>query len=125
MSIRKLIEEDYRECVALMTNLPSEFKRALKTHERMPALFKKLESELVNVEKRLGVIDRATIKMCVYDITNMFIRMAKAQVDRKIQTKAKDVALDAMGLDIHGNGYIEELGVMIRDRQEDQSRKAE
>lgn len=113
--IRALVIQDYQECIALMNDIPEEFKRSLKAHERTPKLLDNLARELSAAE-RLVHLDRPTIKMAVYDFTRMFVKTLQAYADQK-KSYEKNTALFSK-LDANGNGTIEELGITIRDRDD-------
>lgn len=88
--LRRYIEADYRECVAL-TEMPADLKQALKAHERIPAFFKNLERELAQASK-LGVLSRETIKHSVYSLTEFFINNVKREANERIMSDAMKAA---------------------------------
>lgn len=114
--IRNIIIQDYQECVQLAPNIPDEFKRSLKAHERIPVFIDNLCSELEKVKN----LTREDIKMSVYNCTEVFMNLAKSKVDQKIVADATAAELnrpkDTQGLDSNGNGFNEELEVIVQDK---------
>jgi len=54
-------------------DLPADFKRALKTHERLPAMIDNLVDELNSPAMRKRKLSQMVIIDLVYDITDLFI----------------------------------------------------
>lgn len=67
--IRAFCRRVYQDTIAKHEN--TELKRALKTHERVPAFIDNLARELGGLTFD---VKPATIEMCVRDMTNLFIR---------------------------------------------------
>ena len=68
-SLFKLIEQDYREYLALSVH-NQDLKDALKYQERTPLFYQNLARELSKVKG----LKRETIRTCVYDMTEWFIK---------------------------------------------------
>ena len=82
MSLRRLIEDAYRERLALAP-IPGELKQALRMHERVPLFFRNLERELSVLPPKFATPDH--VRTVVYDMTDLFIKL----VDRHAHEKQK------------------------------------
>src|SRR3990172_5198299 len=90
--LRRLIQQDYREAVAF-TKMPDDLRRALKTHERIPAFLTNLERELSS-HKVTKFLSRTKIKRIVYDLTAMFIKNAERVVNERMMSDAARWAIE-------------------------------
>lgn len=115
--IERLIIADYQERVALSPDIPADLRRALRTHERVPAFMSRLLAQIKQCEKKGLHLSRELIKQMTYDFTDMFIKAVKtkAEQDAKPYLFQPKPQLHEQ-LDAQGNGTIEELGITIRDR---------
>lgn len=78
MNARDFARKTYREYIENHLLIPTEFKRALKTHERVPRFIDNLSAQLLKIP---GGIKRENIKKCVEDMTEMFWRAAMRKAD--------------------------------------------
>lgn len=76
MDLIHLVRRDYQEAVAL-ADAPTELKRSLAAHERVPGFIDNLAREL----SRVPGLKRETIKVAVYELTNLFIANVKRRAD--------------------------------------------
>ena len=89
MSLRAKIQEYYHEAVAL-SQYPDEMKRALKASERVPTFINKLEEE---VQRCPMQIKPETLKLMVYDMTALFLRLIHRQAHEKGMSELAKIAL--------------------------------
>ena len=82
MSLRRLIEDAYRERLALAP-IPGELKQALRMHERVPLFFRNLERELSVLPPKFATPEH--VRTVVYDMTDLFIKL----VDRHAHERQK------------------------------------
>ena len=84
--LRRYIEADYREWLSLNKNdMPDGLARALKSHERVPSLFRNLEEQIA---KSKVTPDRMLVKEIVYDFTAMFVKSVKLYAEEKAMSEA-------------------------------------
>lgn len=126
-TLRDQIISDYQERVALKGDIPSELKRALKTHERVPLFIDNLVAQINRFPKnrvRGGKLvpyqlDRNKLKMLVYSMTDIFIQGVQNTAESRYRSDlAKEAAknkVDAFGLDEQGNGVALGGDVIIKD----------
>ena len=67
--IRDLCRKAYQERIAAL-DINVEFKRALKTHERVPQFIDNLATEFLNINHS---VKRETIEKAVHDMTDFFV----------------------------------------------------
>lgn len=115
MGMKQIVRLDYAECIQLMTNMPSELKRALRTSERVPVFVDRLADELTKAESAGVKLSRERIKSTVYEMTEFFASNLKRSADKKAAVEHDKLAAQ---LDAQGNGTDENLGVTIVDRAE-------
>lgn len=118
--ITKWIEDDYREAVQLLPEIPEELRKALKTHERVPKFFEGLQKEFATIEQRKIKMTREDVKKVVYDLTMVFVACLKRRVDEQSMSDlgrliSKNKAQKIKDLDETADGkpsgeYIELLG---------------
>jgi hypothetical protein len=95
VDLRHLITCDYQEAVSLLPGVPTELRKALKTHQRVPVFIDNLTKQIAALPKHLRP-DRLKLKRVVYDMTNLFVMNVKRQAEeRHMSDLAKKVALDA------------------------------
>jgi hypothetical protein len=121
MTLRDQIISDYRERVALNPDIPSELRRSLNTHERVPVFVDNLLNEIRKFPKNIK-LDRMKLKSLVYSMTDVFILAVKTVAENRYKTDIekemiRQACADKFNLDKDGNGLIEELGVEVRDGQ--------
>lgn len=132
MDVRQMVITDYQERVAMRDDIPSELKRALKSHERVPLFVDNLTREINKIPearakakiRRAFKMDRMKLKNIVYDLTDIFINNVKAMAEQKAMSEAEQERLrkktdDIYGLDAQGNGVVEELGVEVKDNEQE------
>lgn len=126
MDIKQMIRADYQERVALRQDIPSEFKKSLKTHERIPVFVDNLAKEIGKIpdaRRKNGQplrwkLDRRKLKDLVYSMTDLFISSAlkhcedrhKSDLQKALE---KEQAEKFKGLNNEGDGVVEELGVEV------------
>lgn len=81
--IRDLCRRTYREYVEKRVD-DTELRRALRTHERVPAFIDNLARELGRLESN---VKRETIERAVTDMTAMFVGLAKRQFHERVMSK--------------------------------------
>ena len=125
VTIQEMVTHDYNEYVRLSLTIPPDLKAALKSNERIPALFDSLTVQLTNAAKaKPHLITRDVIKKVVYDFTELFITGVKSRAEQRIMSDVDRAAMDAKikerqsvyeSLDKNGNGKLME-GVYVRDK---------
>lgn len=116
MYYRRLVEETYRESIALNNKIPDDLRSALKAHERIPLFLNNLALELDKLQihrqkKGQETFTDAKIKSIVYDFTDVFITGIKAEAEAKYQSDIqkqlmqKQIA-DAKDLDATASGKV-------------------
>ncbi len=78
MDIKQVCRHAYQERIALRTDLPTEFVRSLKTNERVPQFIDNLAKQLYRLPKDIKL---ETIKMAVYDMTDLFLNLQMRKVE--------------------------------------------
>jgi len=122
MSLRAKIVQDYQEYVNdPLNNIPTELRRALKSHERVPVFIDELNKQLMQVKLK-SFDDRVKLKRVVHEFTAFFIQNLKRFVDEKHQSDLANLTFRKTEdrLDSQGNGAYEELGLKIQDGQTNQ-----
>lgn len=89
--IRKIVEETYRKVIK-EGPYPDDFKRSLKTHERIPRFFDNLVREL---SKPLLNLKRETIELAATDMTRVFVRACFAKAEERVMSPVKKAMLKA------------------------------
>lgn len=89
--IRKIVEDTYKRVIK-EGPYPEDFKRSLKTHERIPRYFDNLVREL---SKPLLNLKRETIEMAARDMTHLFVRACFAKAEERVMSPVKKVMLKA------------------------------
>lgn len=122
MTTREMVIADFQERVRMNPDIPDDLKQALKTNDRVPMFVDNLVAEISRFDrlpKKVNV-DRMKLKDLVYSMTDFFCFALKKYKDeqgmsdiQKLMHKAE--ANRGFTLDNQGNGYIEELGVEVRD----------
>lgn len=82
MDVKTLCRDDYQEYITLR-EMPTELRRALKSHERVPVFIDNLAKELYHLP---FPVSRETIKKCVYDLTEVFVRLVIKQSDERVMS---------------------------------------
>ncbi len=90
--IRKLVSETYRRTIQ-DGPYPTEFKRALRTHERIPAFFDNMVKEFSR--PAMSKVPRATIEAATVDMTNLFVTMVHRQAEERLMTPIKKAMMKA------------------------------
>lgn len=137
MHYKNLVLKSYEEAVQLHPTAPSDLKRALKAHERVPSFITNLCVEIERVQdltmrtKQKKFSDKL-IKELVYDMTNMFIAgveseakaryesdVAKTLRESQAQSK-KDLESSATGkLSGEYKDLADEAGMIMTDERSD------
>jgi GrpB-like predicted nucleotidyltransferase (UPF0157 family) len=86
MSVQKLCRETYKEFVDHHPTIPNEFKRFLRTHERVPQFIDNLAKE---IQKLKTNVKRETVVAMVRDTSEMFIRAALQQAEERALSPIK------------------------------------
>jgi hypothetical protein len=60
--------------------IPSELRRSLKSHERVPAFIDNLSGELGRLQFK---ISRETLQKCIEDMCELFIRLVQRRADEQ------------------------------------------
>lgn len=81
--LRKLCREQYAVRLSMRQDIPTEFKRALKTHERVPVMIDNLARELNSPAMRKRKLSKQVIIDLVYDMTDMFIAGAMKHANER------------------------------------------
>ncbi len=128
MDLRHLITSDYQEAINLLPGVPSELRKALKTHQRVPIFVDNLFKQISRLPPHLKPT-RLRIKQIVYDMTNVFVTNVKRQVDEKHlsdlakaaeKKKAQDIKDLASTVDGNPQGDYQELSeervIQLRER---------
>lgn len=89
--IRKIVEETYRKVIK-EGPYPEDFKRSLKTHERIPRYFDNLVREL---SKPLLNLKRETIELAATDMTRLFVRACFQRAEERVMSPVKKAMLKA------------------------------
>lgn len=118
MELRDLVIHTYQEYIRTF-KMPGELKRALKTKERIPAFldrivieFKKLDEQKVKYKKKdiVELVEHST-----YWLIQSLIFQTKSDLEKSL-LKSKAFYDPSEGrIDNHGNGKIEELGLVIKE----------
>ncbi len=111
--IRSLCREQYAARIAMRIDIPADLKRALKTHERVPAFIDNLSKALYKVPKD---IKTETIIMAVHSLTDLFIsnvmrksdesRMSAMEKHRLLADEAKKAAARAWADEVVGEEKV-------------------
>lgn len=118
MSLRSNIIKYYQEALALAP-YPDEMKRALKGGERVPQFIDRMVMELGKVHLKIKPM---TLKLAVYDMTGLFLKLVYKHAQERgmselakvaMQEKAKKVALAKDIVDVMDEGG--EVGEEVLD----------
>lgn len=82
MNIKTICRNDFQEYVAL-ADINADLKRALKSHERVPAFVDNLAKELYHLPFD---VSRETIKKLVYDMSDLFIKLLVRKADEGLMS---------------------------------------
>lgn len=89
--IRKIVADTYRKVIA-DGPYPTEFKRALRAHERMPVFFDNLVREM----SKPGLNPtRETIEMATRDLTKIFVAAVHKQGEERLMSPIRKAMLKA------------------------------
>ncbi len=91
MDLRHIIINDYQEAISLLPGIPTELRKGLRTHERVPKFIDNLVREISTLPPQLKP-DRLKIKRIVYDITNMFVVNARRHVEEQQMSELAKLA---------------------------------
>lgn len=80
MDAKEFCRKIYRETIEKQDTVPSELKRALRTHERVPAFIDNLAKELLKVNPRTS---RVNLELAVRDLTLLFVGAVKTAAEQK------------------------------------------
>jgi hypothetical protein len=97
---RPLVQRTYASKIASMLEIPSELRRALKAHERLPTFMERVALELAQVQdlrvtKGKAPVSEATIVATICDMTEVFISSVLMEANRKRETDLARVAREA------------------------------
>lgn len=100
MYYRRLVEETYKEAIALNNKIPSDLKAALKSHQKIPLFLHNLALELDKLQmlkQKQGQqpIAETKLKQIVYDFTDLFITGVKAKAEADYQSDIQKQMLAA------------------------------
>lgn len=100
MYYRKLVEETYKEAIALNNKIPSDLRSALKSHNKIPLFLHNLALELDKLQalkQKQGKEPMAEtkLKQIVYDFTDLFIVGVKAKAEADYQSDIQKQMLAA------------------------------
>jgi len=84
----RMINADYREYIQL-TNMNSDLKESLLRNDRVPGFVNNLVREL----KKCKSLKRETIKLAVYDLTQVFITQVERHATERIMSIAEGAKL--------------------------------
>lgn len=125
--IRTIVRKHFRERVKNHPFCPSELRTALRAHERVPVVIDNVTRDIYRSEQMNKIkLTSEDIKDMVYSATDLLIalmikRHEMTQWEKMIakeQSKGPQ-KVDKLGLDEQGNGYVEELGVVIGDKEQE------
>lgn len=100
MYYRRLVEETYKEAIALNNKIPSDLRSALKSHNKIPLFLHNLALELDKLQtlkQKQGKepIAETKLKQIVYDFTDLFITGVKAKAEADYQSDIQKQMLAA------------------------------
>ena len=100
MYYRRLVEETYKEAIALNNKIPSDLRSALKSHNKIPLFLHNLALELDKLQalkQKQGKepIAETKLKQIVYDFTDLFIVGVKAKAEADYQSDIQKQMLAA------------------------------
>lgn len=100
MYYRRLVEETYKEAIALNNKIPSDLRSALKSHNKIPLFLHNLALELDKLQalkQKQGKEPMAEtkLKQIVYDFTDLFIVGVKAKAEADYQSDIQKQMLAA------------------------------
>ena len=95
-----LVKKTYQEAIALNPTINSDLRAALKSHERMPLLFKNLAIELEKVQadrvnKWKKPFPEKTLKALIYDMVDVFIMGVEMEVKKRYQSDMERIEEEA------------------------------
>ena len=95
-----LVKKTYQEAIALNPKINSDLRAALKSHERMPLLFKNLAIELEKVQadrvnKWKKPFPEKTLKALIYDMVDVFIMGVEMEVKKRYQSDMERIEEEA------------------------------
>jgi hypothetical protein len=89
--IRKIVSDTYRQTIA-DGPYPTDFKKALRTHERIPSFFQNLVKEF----SKPGLNPkRDTIVMATRDMTNLFVQAVHQHAEERLMSPLKKAMMKA------------------------------
>ena len=94
-----LVKKTYQEAIALK-QIPSDLKVALKSHERIPLMFKNLAAELDKVQasrliKKKKPISEKILKDVIYDMVDIFIAGVEMEAKKRYESDLAKAASEA------------------------------
>lgn len=98
--LRRLIERDYQDYVA-MKPMDPELRRLLAAHERVPTFLRNLEVQFRHpkmqalMRKKSPPEQRMAIKICVHDMTDMFINHVVRKADERMMSEVAKAEIKA------------------------------
>lgn len=99
MHYLELVKKTYQEAIALK-QMPSDLRTALKSHERMPLMFKNLALELDKLQtsrilKKKKPFAEKIIKDVIYDMVDIFISGVELEAKSRYESDMAKLAAQA------------------------------
>lgn len=112
----KLVEDSYKEAIALMPDIPLDLRTALKSHNKIPLFLHNLAKQLdqtqaTRINKSKAKLADQQIKEIVYDYAKIFIQGVVAEANARQQSDVQKHLLAAQeqakkDLDLTASGKV-------------------